>query len=504
MSDHTIGLFALDTAERTARGYLLPWGTESVGVSASSTPPIRFARGHVNLPTDPMIVGLNEEHGRFNVIGRATKLEDHETGIWAEFTIANTAAGDAWLDDHGNRAYFSAELDNMTRDDTGHGTGDLVGAAVTAAPAFHGTGLFSLAPTAEPDTADAPAEPDTEPDTDTDNGEEIMPDATVPDAARRRNRSEKPAPLTAAGFFSAYRDYRRNGDIATLRPFAEAAENIGLFALNDVQFDGPGGLIEVGGHPGAWLGELWQGRSFARRITPLITSGTLTAMKATGWTWLERPEVEEWLGNKAPVPSADITVKPEEFAAQRFAGGHDLAREYYDFGMTEVIDSYARAMVDSYARKSDQYVLDTLLAGATVVTPDAATENIGLSAIIDLSLEVVAAGASPSFSIVAPDVFKSIAKTPSSDALEYFGAAVGVETGTAGGFSVVPDSRLDPGTLIVGAREAATAWELPGSPIRVSVPDIVNGGIDNAFHGYIAAGVTYPAALVTGSIASGT
>ena len=73
---------------------------------------------------------------------------------------------------------------------------------------------------------------------------------------------------------------------------------------------------------------------------------TLTGIKASGWVWTDLPSMAIWAGNKAPITSDTAQVAPKDFFAQRFAGGHDLAREYYDFNVTEIIDSYVQAMVD--------------------------------------------------------------------------------------------------------------------------------------------------------------
>lgn len=522
MTDY--GLFTIAQEDRVARGYLLPWGKPSRGISASGTPQTTFPRGSVTLPKDPMVVSLNDEHARFGVIGRATVLEDRAEGIYAEFALAKTDEADDWLADHEDKAYFSAEVDQLVIR-AGKGRGVLGGAAVTGTPAFPGTGLFSLAQDeddvtyedgdddtddtddADADSADdnndaADAGADDAASTATEGNGDNMPEGTNTMLASRRQptKPKAAARLTSAGFFAAWREARRVGSIDPLVRFKEDAEKVGLFALADVAYDGTGGLAEDAGIPGAWLGQLWQGRRYQRRIIPLLSQGTLTSMKATGWIWGTKPAMSTWDGNKADVPTNTPTVTPKEFAAQRFAGGHDLAREYYDFNVTEVIDAYAVAMVDSYAKQSDTYARTQLVAGATAFTPDAATENKGLSGIIDGALAVVDADATPSFALVAKDVYKDVMKTPHSDALEYFSAVVGLEDGDAAGFRIQPDGGLAAGTVMVGAKEAATAWELPASPIRVSLPDLVKGGVDEAFFGYCAVGVTAPAALVSGTV----
>ncbi|WP_457100318.1 hypothetical protein [Microbacterium sp. P5_E9] len=511
----TAGLFSIDTATRTARGVLLPWNVKSKGTSASQTKPITFPRGNVAIPRDPIVIGLNDEHERFHVIGRAVALTDAEEGIVAEFRIAETEEGDEWLAEHASTAFFSAEIDDLRRLPGDVGVGRLAGAAVTKQPAFDGTavGLFSLIgteteegtepiETTEPASADEDEEPDEEPD---ETEEDAVAEAIAPASMQASRRKAEAPALTKAGFFSALNKARSTGDRSDLMPYAQAAAEVGLFALSNVKYDGVGGLVTDALMPGTWLGELWQGRRFQRKIIPLLTSGTLTSLSATGWVWGIKPAMAAWAGNKTPIPSNAPTVEPRQFAGVRFAGGHDLAVEYYHFGQTDVINSYADAMIDSYAELSDSYALTQVTAGATVYTPDPAnTVNTGLLDIVDGALAVVAGGGTPSWSLVAPDIFKGVLATPREDALDYFSASLGLEGGSTSGatsFAIVPDARLAPGAIIVGDKGGATAWELPGVPIRVEAPDLVLGGVDNAFFGYIAVGVTNPNVIVKNAAA---
>lgn len=513
------GLFTVDPQARTVRGLLLPWNVRS-RPSVSKTKPILFPPHSVRLPRDPMIVGLNKEHDRFSPIGRATVLEYRDAGVFAEFAIANTDEGDEWLADHGRLVKLSAEVRDIERDESDQGTAYLVGAAVVPEGAFEGAALFAadpdethdLVPDTDPDPDpdeeqdpdETPVSPDEEPDEEPDEDEETptMAEATAPAtmlAQARTKRQEDVTPLDKRGFFAALIHQRQTGDMTRLSPYLETMideSGRGLFSLTDIKYDGAGGLAADAKIPNTWLGELWQGRRVNRTVVPLMTQGTLSGLVMDGWVWTDKPTVALWAGNKTPVPSDTAAVAPKQFFAQRIAGAHDLSREYYDFNRTDVITSYLEAMVDSYAIVSDGYALTQLVAGATTFTPGTATENKGLMAVIDGALAVIAAQATPSYAIVSPSVFRDIMTTPHSSALEYFNAAVGLEQGSTSGFSILPDARLVPGQVVVGAREAATAWELPGSPIRVSALDLVKGGVDEMLVGYIALGVTYPAAVV--------
>jgi hypothetical protein len=496
-------------------------------------------------------------HDRFDWLGRAEHLTDEAEGIVATFRIADIPEGDAWLEDHGDLVKLSPEVRNIVRDSADFGTAELTGAALVDEGAFESAALFAadkveatfhdpangrgIVPPYVEDAAvqhdpgrrphieqefeklERPAESDNRTDVPTPEGtpeeeeeaeeapddeEDAMADAIAPNEMLGGRRKAPTITLTKAGFFAAVNTARRTGDRTALAPYVAEAEDVGLFALSPVKFDGAGGLLTDAAYPGSWLGQLWQGKRFQRRIVPLLTQGSLTALSMTGWVWGVKPAMAAWAGNKTAVPSNAPTVTPKAFGAVRFAGGHDLAREYYDFNVTEVIDSYGDAMVDSYAMLSDAYALTQVTAGATPYTPDPAnTVNTGLLDIVDGALAVVAAGGTPSWAIVAPDIFKGILATPREDALDYFSATIGLESGAingGGAFTIVPDARLAAGAIIVGDKAGATAWELPGVPIRVSAPDLVLGGVDNAFFGYIGVGVTTPAVVVKNTGVVGT
>jgi hypothetical protein len=92
--------------------------------------------------------------------------------------------------------------------------------------------------------------------------------------------------------------------------------------------------------------------------------------------------------------------------------------------------------------------------------------------------------------------------TRTEDVLAYLNLALGLEEGTITSFSLVPgDASWPADTVVVGAKPAATIYELPGSPIRVEALNIANGGVDCGLFGYLAAGFNDDGAL---ALVSGT
>jgi len=105
----------------------------------------------------------------------------------------------------------------------------------------------------------------------------------------------------------------------------------------------------------------------------------------------------------------------------------------------------------------------------------------GALAIIDTAL--------PTFAIVSKDLYRDLLLTRADDVLAYLNMALGLEDGTVSSFSIVPgDATVPADTVIVGAKPAATIYELPGVPIRAEALNIANGGVDVGLFGYMAAG----------------
>lgn len=507
-------LFAIDVATRTVRGLVAPYGELSRPAAAAGikTEPVRFERGDLVIP-DPIVVTLNEQHDRFAPRGRASHLIDSTTpnGVVGAFSIATGPEGDKILADYaaGKRFRLSPEVRGLRRDadDPTRGYATLVGVALVEEGAFASAGLFSIdeekaieddTPELVEDdedtkTTDTTTEVDEEPEPPAEPKEDDVTVATVPGAFRAAPKADEPIQLDANALFSAIAKARSTGDFAELEQFDKAN---GLFALNDIKISGSGQVGTVVAQP-AWAGQLWSGRRFARKIIPLISQGPLLALDTKAWKWNQKPEVATWAGNKADVPSNTPTVTAYTVGTQRFAGGHDIAREFYDFNVTEVLDAYIAAMIDSYAIKSDAYALAQLLAGATsaVVGTIPAGVGDGIAKIVRGALRVIAADAVPSFAIVAPDVFESIMFTKQDDVLAYLNMSLGLEEGQLENFRIVPSTGVTAGNVLVGAKEAATALELPGSPIRVNAIDIARGGIDEALFGYIGVKIDYPTGL---------
>lgn len=509
------GVFAV-IEDRTVRGLLLPWDEVS-RLSASKTEPISFASGTVRLPRDPNAVTLNVEHSQHHPIGRATALEATDQGIVAEFTILNTDEGDAYLAAPEKRR-LSAELRDIARQGVTGLAAVLTGAALVTQGAFESAALFALGDVE--DVTDTPAEdaavlrveapeiPDSVVVSTPDSTVTFTPeddDTEAAEAAEEANMATAIAPTTAAdtavvteaptadGLFAAIETARRTGDPRALEGTERAAAN---FALADQTFDK--NATDPGRNYEQALGEIWAGDDVDRQIVPLFSAGTLTELRFTQTQWGTTPLVDKWDGNKTAIPSRSATRTATSKQAQRFAGGLDIAREYADFGHAEDIAEIVRQMVQSYKENSDAYVLDEVLGALTPVAantyPAGVTTAHGV--LVQGARSVRTLGrARASFAVLSEDLYEELLFTPKDNVLEYLGGAIGIQSGTFDGFTVVSHADMAEGTALIGAAPAVRVLELPGSPIRVSAQDIARGGLDEAVFGYVGVSIQRPSAL---------
>ena len=526
------GSLYADKTERIVTGLLLPYGE----LGNTNLGKFSVERGSVTIPSDPDVVTLNVQHEREEPVGRAVELTDTPAGIVGTFRIAKTEEGDTVLAEiaEGTRSKLSAEVKNVVIRSRKAVSGVLFGAAVVEQGAFPSAALLAeyaedteseaesmsdtlkaeivevleesaetievvaeetpaevVVDTVDPETGEVisttfePVEVDTQ-------EEEEMGAATAPETLQAQKAAPKVEGLdtVVSQLASAAKSGSRSlfAEIAR-RDDAQAVTSL-FAALSDIDFDAEAGIGGVTAQP-QWLGELWLGRTYERKFIPLISQGAMTALTMQAWRWVTKPEVDVWAGNNTAVPSNAPTTESFEVTGVRYAGAHDWAREYRDFGRTDVIESALRALTESYAKITDLATINALEAGATDVTATGtgAWDKImdGIDAIIDYAV--------PTFAVLAKDVYRELILTEDSAKLAYLDAALGLESGTAAGFTIVPSGELAEGNVLVGAREAATSFELAGAPIRAEATDMVLGGFDIGIFGYHAVAVTNENAL---------
>lgn len=238
-----------------------------------------------------------------------------------------------------------------------------------------------------------------------------------------------------------------------------------------------------------YAGQLWQALTYTRRFVNLLQTSDLKSYKGNGWKWGVAPAVAAYAGDKAAVPSNSPTTVNVPWTASRLAGAHDLDRKFRDFGDDEFFQAYYEAMTLSYAMLSDQAARDFVIASATAGT--AVTGGLLVSAakvVARLNVAINDAGADY---VLVNDQDKIGLLTISSANVPAF---------LADFLNITPDKfigtpAVPAGTIIAGNKNAGNFKELPGSPIRAEVVDMVNGGVDGGVFGYYATILNMPTAI---------
>ena len=380
------GSLYANAEQRIVTGLLLPYGElGSTNLGKFSVEP-----GAVEIPSDPDVVTLNVQHDREEPVGRATELTETEAGIVGTFKIANTPEGDTVLAEiaDGVRTKLSAEVKNVVIRARKAVSGSLFGAAVVEQGAFPSAALMAeYAPDTEDATLEAAildvvesSESGTEEIIVDEMPEKVLVDTIDPETQEvtqttfvAETQTQTPTQgdnmgATAPETLQAHKAAPANEGLSTVMAQLASAAKTGsrslfsevmkrddakavtsLFAaLTDVEFDSAGSVGINTAQP-QWLGELWTGRTYERKFIPLIASGQMTSLTMQAWRWSTKPAVSVWSGNKSAVPSNTPATESFEVTGVRYAGAHDYAREFRDFGRTDVIESALRGMVESYA-----------------------------------------------------------------------------------------------------------------------------------------------------------
>lgn len=507
MTDITsYGHFEFDAESRKLRGNLLPLGVKS---RPSQTGHVGFFTAEtLTLPRDPSVVTLNRRHDPQDPVGRATVLEVRDNHVYAEFQLGDTDEADAWLSEEKDTLRkLSAEVRYL---DPELKSARLTGGALVTEGAFAAAGLFALGPDEEAAvdsvvdalTALNPEEllavlariTPTETSEDSPEATETDPQQEGPAEDEEKEKSTM-TDLFAPEGLQATEAKNRDGERALFSHVASPTEEgaaafkyAANFAIQPIQESGPSGrtIYDDTNTPAA-LGELWEKQPYNQRYMPLLTPATLTNTTARGWKWVSKPEVADYAGNLAEVPSNVLDTEPVEVKAQRLAGGHKLDRIYRDFNNLDVIESYFRNQAEDVARKLDAKALAAILGAATATTAGDVPTGVakGLAAIVDGALDIIDTENRPAFAIVSKELWREIALTKDDDKLAFLNAGFGLEEGDFASFKIVPGN-VGAGNVVVGAREAVKFFTPAGAPIRVEGLDVHHGGVDLAVFTYYA------------------
>lgn len=487
---------AVDRPARQVSGLVVPWGVPG----HTSAGPVSVEKGAITLPADLGRVKLLRDHSDkpgFTPVGFATAARVTESGLEMDFQVGSTPDGDAALSDvtEGIRDALSVELIDARVHAGTLESASLTAVALVPIPAFADARVTAVtasrvadqirrALSDDEDDEDDEREEDQQKATDhhddeenvaTETEEENMPTTPeTPDSAEKTTAARAPRGLITGPGHSQLTFAQAVEAIAAHRSGVESPTITAALAditrsANPV-ISGP-----------AWLGEMWSGVEYQREIVPTFTQKTLTAMKGIGWRWKDRPQVDDYAGDKAEIPTNTVTTEPVEVTAQRMAAGHDIDRAYFDFNETEFLSSFFTARANDYALKTDAKAAAFALASAETGTEIAAEPDL-LHAAARARLTIKRqTRVEPSAYLVNPDSLFGLFQITQLDNPAYLDL-LGVKPDRFIASDLIPA-----GQIVAYARQALTWFELPGSPIRVDAERIDHGGKDSGVFGYWAA-----------------
>lgn len=502
-----------ETSKRTISGLVLPYGRAGYTNAGAVT----VKAGAVTLPEDISRVKLLRDHSTdagFTPVGYATAVEDTAAGLRMTFKIGATPDGDVALADVTEhiRDALSVELIHTNVDADGVLTaGELSAVALVPIPAFADArvDLITASLAAEDTTAaeDEPAPEDTDDQDEEDNIEETEDNGTEsvdtpPDNDTNPTDTEGTSTVTTAAHAPAGIHAAQKNKPLTFARAVQALADLSAgrqspeltAALEDITYSANPATRSPG-----WLGELWDGVTYAREVVPTMTQKQLTSLEVRGWRWKKKPEVDDWDGDKTDIPTNTAETEEVNSKAKRLAAGWDFDRAYWDFGDTEFITAFFEAAREDYAIKTDERAAQAIVGWATDESTLTATAQPDLlhAAAHARQLIKTATRVEPTAFLVNPDDMFGLFSLTALD-MPQFLQLLGVDPTR---FVSTP---LAPAGQVIGYAKPAVKWyELPGSPIRVNAQHIAQGGIDEALFGYWDAMLVNPAGIVSVPIAGG-
>lgn len=462
---------AAEQTKRTVTGLVVPWNTPG----RTSAGPVSVAEGAVKLPADLGRVKLLRDHSdtaNFSPVGYATAAEVTDEGLKMSFRIAEGDDGDAALADVKNRVRdaLSVELVDTKVTNGTLKSGNLTAVALVPIPAFAEARVEMLTA-----AATDPVEDDEDDETEKETN----------------NMGPKKNKLAAARVPSGLKVNQKPA-----LTFSQAVETIANMRTGTASPELTAALADItrSANPAVsapqWLGELWEGSEYQREIIPTMTIKPLTKLKAVGWRWTQKPEIEDYAGDKAEIPTNEVSTEPVETTANRMAVGHDIDRAYFDFNETEFLEGFFRARTIDYAMKSDAkaaaFLNTSASTGTTVASePDLLHAAARARLVVKRQVRV-----EPSAYLVHPNSLFGLFDITQLDNPAYLDL-LGVKPERFIATDLVPENEV-----IAYAKESVTWFELPGSPIRVDAERIDLGGRDSAVFAYWATLLNNQAGIV--------
>jgi hypothetical protein len=485
---------------------------------------LKINAGAVTVPADIGRVKLLRDHSTqpgWTPVGRAVAMTETEDGLEMEFEIGDTEDGRVAVADieAGIRDALSVEIIDTEVKGNQLTSGILTAVALVPIPAFEEARISQVTAAQSTDddervtiqfAADSPAlatAPDTQNDPQPE--EDTMEKKTI----RKTINEEKDTPVspndaentdsnedddedeeeedgrTEAAKVTAARA-PRGLMVKQSAPltFSQAVETIQRMRTGQAGAEMTAALADItrSANPTVsapqWLGQMWDGADYQREIVPTFTQGTLTRMKAVGWRFTKKPEVDDYEGDKKEIPTGTVATEAVEVNAKRLAAGHDIDRAYFDFNESEFLQAFFNARVVDYKLKTDEraakFAVDSAKTAPEVTTgtePDLLHAAARARLLIKQRTRV-----EPTTYLVNPSSMFGLFQITQLDNPAYLDL-LGVKPERFLATDLVPE-----GQVIAYAKQAMTWFELPGSPIRVDAERIDHGGKDSGIFGYYA------------------
>lgn len=535
------------SGQRTIGGTAVPWG---VAGQVSDGRSVMFEPGSIDAGARPVLLA---DHDRTRPLGRVIDAADTGAGIDAtarltpgvadaDDVLAHAADGvplmfsvgvtptDANYDADGVLHVHAGswdELSVLTFGAFGGATVDRVAAAAnhggTNMPPDDPTGTVLDAdpddPTTDtPDDDDAEPNPDIEPDAPApaDTGAAVTAGARPVPLARRAGRAGTPAahPYANVGLADLARlimaaqssnDPRAVGQLHRIMaspgartfaldsPIAAAMTDVTMLGANNVGASFrpayQAELVDIVNHGSPAVDMCRQGD---------LQRGDYPNVIFNQWTKL--PTVAVQSGEKVAINSTPVQIVPTGVPVTTFATGNDVSQQVLDFGSPSFIEDYVRAAGLDYATKIDVYAIAALLAGGVNVATVAGDDLPTIIAKLFAALDPTKVPAGSMGALVSWDLGVGAMGIKGADNIPVFwNGSVNFGSYMAstemGGLTVQVDPNLSAGTAILMLTNAATWYDLPGTPFSLRAINVGQLGLDVGVYGYGALGIQYPGAV---------
>ena len=216
--------------------------------------------------------------------------------------------------------------------------------------------------------------------------------------------------------------------------------------------------------------------------------------------WTKRPQVALQANEKDPINSTPVSIGAVSVPVKSWATGNDLSRQLLDFGSPSFVEDYIRAAGVDYAETIETYVATILLGAATPITTAADDTFITVVQKLMGAMDPTKVPAGALFLAVSYDVGVGMIGVQQNDGPAFWDGSISFGSApvnwTVGGLNVVVSTNLPAKTYLLGSRNSATWYDLPGTPFNLQAVNVGHLGLDIGVFGYGACGVQYPGSLV--------